>query len=88
MEASQGQRRKDTGNVLRKVSEKWLDLQAVVRTDQRLDQDEQFFQAILRLQYKKLEEQKRCHKQRRTIINQTLAEIPEISDSMCRLFRL
>jgi hypothetical protein len=57
-----------------------LDLQAVVQTDPRLGQDEQLFQAVLRLQYKKLEEQKCYHKQRRTIINQTLTEIPEISD--------
>jgi endonuclease/exonuclease/phosphatase (EEP) superfamily protein YafD len=56
MEAWRGQWRKETGNVLRNVSEKWSDLQVVARTDPRLDQDEQLFQAVLRLQHKKLEE--------------------------------
>jgi Skp family chaperone for outer membrane proteins len=79
MESWRAPRRREMENVLRKLSEKWSDLRAIVRADPKLDQDEQLFQAVIRLHYKKLEEQKGYQKRRRTIIDHVLKEIPKIT---------
>jgi hypothetical protein len=79
MDSWRAPRRREMENVLRQVSQKWSDLRAVVRTDPKLDHEEQLFQAVLRLQYKKAEEQKGYHRRRRRIIDDVLQQIPKVS---------
>jgi hypothetical protein len=75
MESWRTPRREKAAQLCERVRTKWSDLKTVSRTDPTLDQQERFFSAILSMQYKKPEEQKKFQRSRMKLIQAEIAKI-------------
>lgn len=68
-------RREKLAKMCAKLRQKWTDLKTAVRTDPTLDQDEQLFQAVIRIHYKKTAEQQAFQKKRQRLIMQEIEKL-------------
>lgn len=75
MDTWRAQRRQKLEKLCREISQKWGDERSAVRNDRQLEQDEQIFQAVLRIHYKKPAEQQAFRKERQRLIRKEIAKL-------------
>lgn len=68
MEVWRAERRDKLSKLCGRLRQKWSDAKSAVRADPSLDQEEQLFQAVLRIQYKKPSEQQAFQRKRQRLI--------------------
>lgn len=68
-------RREKVAKLCTKLRQKWADVKTAVRSDPVLDQDEQLFQAVIRIHYKKPAEQQAFQKKRQRLILQEIEKL-------------
>ena len=89
MESWRAPRRDKVSKICARLRQKWADVKGAVRSDPSLEQDEQMFQAVLKIHYKKPNEQQAFQKKRQSLI---LGEVEKLvlpgHESHCNLLKI
>ena len=75
MDSWRNPRREKVRKICARLRQKWSDTRSAVRADPSLDQDEQIFSAVLRIHYKRPNEQQAFQRKRQKLIQQEIAKL-------------